>query len=77
MTQYLGVQSSQLVNIRVTFKSSPIHILEKFAFKDIFYAHQHLLNKGNFQECIILQTCNRVEIYGVGINPDYDNLINT
>ena len=28
------------------------------------------------QECIILQTCNRVEIYGVGLNPDYDNLIN-
>jgi glutamyl-tRNA reductase len=29
----------------------------------------------DLQECIILQTCNRVEIYGVGINPDYDNLI--
>ena len=77
MTLYLGVQSSQFVNIRVTFKSSPIHILEKFAFKDVFDAHQHLLNLSDLQECIILQTCNRVEIYGVGINPDYDNLINT
>lgn len=76
MTLYLGVQSSQFVNIRVTFKNSPIHILEKFAFKDIFDAHQHLLNLADLQECIILQTCNRVEIYGVGINPDYDNLIN-
>ena len=76
MTLYLGVQSSQFVNIRVTFKSSPIHILEKFAFKDVFDAHQHLLNLADLQECIILQTCNRVEIYGVGINPDYDNLIN-
>ncbi len=76
MTLYLGVQSSQFVNIRVTFKNSPIHILEKFAFKDVFDAHQHLLNLADLQECIILQTCNRVEIYGVGINPDYDNLIN-
>ncbi len=75
MTLYLGVQSSQFVNIRVTFKNSPIHILEKFAFKDVFDAHQHLLNLADLQECIILQTCNRVEIYGVGINPDYDNLI--
>jgi len=76
MTLYLGVQSSQFVNIRVTFKNSPIHILEKFAFKDVFDAHQHLLNLADLQECIILQTCNRVEIYGVGLNPDYDNLIN-
>lgn len=77
MTLYLGVQSSQFVNIRVTFKNSPIHILEKFAFKDIFDAHQNLLNSAELQECIILQTCNRVEIYGVGLNPDYDNLINS
>ncbi len=76
MTLYLGVQSSQFVNIRVTFKNSPIHILEKFAFKDVFDAHQHLLNLADLQECIILQTCNRVEIYGVGLNPDYYNLIN-
>ena len=76
MTLYLGVQSSQFVNMRVTFRNSPIHILEKFAFKDVFDAHQHLLKSADLQECIILQTCNRVEIYGVGLNPDYDNLIN-
>lgn len=76
MTLYLGVQSSQFVNIRVTFKNSPIHILEKFAFKDLFNAHQRLLNSSELQECIILQTCNRVEIYGVGVNPHYDNIIN-
>jgi len=76
MTLYLGVQSSQFVNIRVTFKNSPIHILEKFAFKDLFNAHQRLLNSSELRECIILQTCNRVEIYGVGVNPHYDNIIN-
>jgi len=75
MTLYLGAQSSQFVNLRVTFKNSPIHILEKFAFKDIFSAHQHLLNASELQECIILQTCNRVEIYGVGLNPKYESII--
>ena len=75
MTLYLGAQSSQFVNLRVTFKNSPIHILEKFAFKDSFSAHQHLLNSSELQECIILQTCNRVEIYGVGPNPKYESII--
>lgn len=75
MTLYLGVQSSQFVNLRVTFKTSPIHILEKFAFKDVLAAHQYLLNSSELQECIILETCNRVEIFGVGTNPQYDNII--
>jgi glutamyl-tRNA reductase len=35
MTAHLTLQSSQFVNLRVTFKNSPIHILEKFTFKDI------------------------------------------
>src|SRR5688572_6061150 len=77
MTLYLGTQSSQFVNLRVTFKNSPIHILEKFAFKDIYSAHQHLLNSSELQECIILQTCNRVEIYGVGPNPKYEGIVNS
>ena len=34
------------------------------------------MNSSELQECIILQTCNRVEIYGVGVNPHYDNIIN-
>ena len=40
MTAYLSLQSSQFVNLRVTFKNSPIHILEKFTFKDIFDAYE-------------------------------------
>ena len=75
MTLYLGAQSSQFVNLRVTFKNSPIHILEKFAFKNIFGAHQYLLGLSELQECIILQTCNRVEVYGVGPNPQPEDII--
>lgn len=75
MTLYLGLQSSQFVNLRVTFKNSPIHILEKFTFKDTFEAHQTLINSTELNECLILQTCNRVEIYGFGNNPNHNNLI--
>lgn len=76
MTLYLGAQTSHFVNLRVTFKGSPIHILEKFAFKDMFNAHQYLINTSDLNECIILQTCNRVEIYGVMSNPQNDSIIN-
>ncbi|MDQ4074054.1 MAG: glutamyl-tRNA reductase [Thermoproteota archaeon] len=75
MTLYLSVQSAQFVNLRVTFKNSPIHVLEKFTFKDILLAQQTLMESAELQECLVLQTCNRVEIYGIGNNPDKDKII--
>jgi len=74
MTAHLTLQSSQFVNLRVTFKNSPIHVLEKFTFKDIHKAHTAFTESGEIEECIILQTCNRVEIYGVGNNPQTDKI---
>ncbi|MER5175101.1 MAG: glutamyl-tRNA reductase [Candidatus Nitrosocosmicus sp.] len=74
MTAYLSLQSSQFINLRVTFKNSPIHILEKFTFKDIYNAYKTLINSLELEECLILQTCNRVEIYGVGNNPQPDKI---
>lgn len=52
----------RLVNARVTYKNAPIHLLEKFTFKDIESAHRAFLEAGA-EECVILQTCNRVELY--------------
>jgi glutamyl-tRNA reductase len=75
MTVYLSLESSQFINLRVTFKNSPIHILEKFTFKDIFNTHKILLESKELDECIILQTCNRVEIFGTGISPNVDRII--
>jgi glutamyl-tRNA reductase len=75
MTAYLSLYSSQFVNLRVTFKNSPIHILEKFTFKDIYTAHKALVDSGELDECLILQTCNRVEIYGAGNNPHHGKII--
>jgi len=75
MTAHLTLQSSQFVNLRVTFKNSPIHVLEKFTFKDIYKAYTAFIESKEIEECIILQTCNRVEIYGVGSNPLTDKII--
>jgi glutamyl-tRNA reductase len=74
MTAHLTLQSSQFVNLRVTFKNSPIHILEKFTFKDINNAYKNLIDSTEIEECLILQTCNRVEIYSVGNNPLPDKI---
>jgi glutamyl-tRNA reductase len=75
MTAYLSLESSQFINLRVTFKNSPIHILEKFTFKDIFNAYRNLIDSKELDECILLQTCNRVEIFGAGTSPNVDTII--
>ena len=53
----------KLLNVRITHKKAPIHVLEKFTFKDIAKAHRVLLTSGDIRECVILQTCNRVELF--------------
>jgi len=54
----------KLLNVRITHKKAPIHTLEKFTFKDIDMAYRMFLTSvEDIRECIILQTCNRVEIF--------------
>ena len=54
----------KIINARVTFRNSPIHILEKFTFKDLDNAYSTFKKHSGFSECVILQTCNRVELFG-------------
>lgn len=56
---------SNIINARVTFHNSPIHILEKFTFKNIDSAYEYFREYSGLKECVILQTCNRVEIFGL------------
>jgi glutamyl-tRNA reductase len=65
----------QIVNARVTYRNAPIHLLEKFTFKDVDSAHRAFLERAGFDECVILQTCNRVEIFAAGKDPDEDKLL--
>lgn len=63
MTNGNGDDSLKLVNLRVTYKNAPIHILEKFAFKDVNEANDLFLGNHKVKECVIVQTCNRVELF--------------
>jgi glutamyl-tRNA reductase len=58
-------KSLNLLNFRITYKEAPIHLLEKFTFKDINNAYESLLGHLQLKECLILQTCNRIEIFAV------------
>ncbi len=55
-----------IVNARVTFRDSPIHVLERFTFRDIDSAYSEFKEHSGLEECVIVQTCNRVELFGTG-----------
>ncbi len=70
-----AVAPLHVVNARVTYRNAPIHLLEKFTFKDIHDAHKAFLEKAGFDECLILQTCNRVEVFAAAEDPDERKLL--
>jgi glutamyl-tRNA reductase len=70
-----AVAPVHIVNARVTYRNAPIHLLEKFTFKNIENAHKAFLKKAGFEECVILQTCNRVEVFAAAKNPDEARLL--
>ena len=54
----------KIINARVTFHTSPIHILEQFTVKDVNDACVQFKKHSGLDECVIVQTCNRVELFG-------------
>lgn len=65
-----------IINARVTFRKSPIHMLERFTFRDMDSAYASFMEYAGLKECVLLQTCNRVELYGVG-NCDIERIKKT
>lgn len=63
-----------LVNARVTFRSSPIHVLERFTFKDIDEALAGFREHSGLEECVVVQTCNRVELFGMSQKTDIEKI---
>jgi len=70
-----AVTPVHIVNARITYRNAPIHLLEKFTFKDIDNAHKAFLQQAGFEECVILQTCNRVEVFAAAKDPDEGRLL--
>ena len=64
--------TQKIVNAKVTFRNSPIHVLERFTFRDLESAYSEFKEHSGLEECVIVQTCNRVELFGTGkeCNPE-------
>ena len=68
---------NEIINARVTFRKSPIHVLERFTFNDLTNAYSSFRDNSGLNECVILQTCNRVEVFGIGNKTDIEKIKKT
>ncbi len=66
-----------IINARVTFRKSPIHVLERFSFSNVSEAYSLFKKHTELKECVILQTCNRIEIFATGSEKDFDQIKKT
>ncbi|MCX8152944.1 MAG: glutamyl-tRNA reductase [Candidatus Bathyarchaeota archaeon] len=54
-----------IINVRITHKTARLPLIEAVVFKDTKNALKALRSMKQVNECVLLQTCNRVEIYAV------------
>ncbi len=59
----LPTRALDIVNVRITFRKAKVPLLEAVSFRDKSKAYAEVLALGHIDECVILQTCNRVEFY--------------
>jgi glutamyl-tRNA reductase len=52
-----------IINARITHQKSRVSLIETVAFKDLKNSLFELYSMANVDECAILQTCNRTELY--------------
>ena len=69
--------SQTIINARVTFRSSPIHILERFTIRNVESAYEQFKKHSGLDECVIIQTCNRIELFGKSSNFDVNRIKKT
>jgi glutamyl-tRNA reductase len=58
-----SAKADHVLNVRITHKTARVSLMEAVAFKDKAQALTELKNLEGVEECLYLQTCNRVEIY--------------
>ena len=71
------VMKQNIINARVTFRKSPIHVLERFAFKDLPNAFSTFKKHSSVSECVIIQTCNRIELFATSDNHSVEKIKST
>ncbi|EGG43010.1 glutamyl-tRNA reductase [Candidatus Nitrosarchaeum limnium SFB1] len=69
--------NQNIINARVTFRNSPIHVLERFTIRDLENAYDQFKEHSGLDECVIIQTCNRIELFGKAQNYDINKIKKT
>jgi len=60
---YPCAKTDHIINVRITHKTARVPLMEAVVFKDKAQALIELQSMGNVAECLILQTCNRIELF--------------
>ncbi len=60
---YSSAKTDHVINVRITHKTARVPLMEAVAFKDKEKAFAEIRSLENVEECLILQTCNRIELY--------------
>ncbi|MCW4003509.1 MAG: glutamyl-tRNA reductase [Candidatus Bathyarchaeota archaeon] len=64
-----SVKTDHVINVRITHKTARVPLIEAVAFSDKEKALFELCSFENVEECLVLQTCNRIELYVVSEVP--------
>src|SRR5208283_868333 len=64
-TMHSSLKVDHVINVRITHKTARVPLMEAVAFKEKEKALAEVRALENVEECVILQTCNRIEIYVV------------
>jgi glutamyl-tRNA reductase len=60
-----SAKTDHVLNVRITHKTARVMLMEAVAFKEKAQALAELSTMEGVEECLYLQTCNRIEIYMV------------
>ncbi len=58
-----SAKTDHTLNVRITHKTARVPLMEAVAFKDKGKALAEIRSVEGVEECLLLQTCNRIEIY--------------
>ncbi len=63
-----SVKTVDIINVRITHKTARVPLLEAVSFKDKESAYTRIRSLDGVQEAVLIQTCNRIELYLVSEN---------
>ena len=60
---YSSAKTHSIINVRITHKTAHVPLLEAVSFKDKANAYAEIRSLDGVQESVLIQTCNRIELY--------------